>query len=80
MGLLDDLIEPPKFIPPCKVRTTLEQLEKSDADILRQALANKAWLNHTLSNALRDKQIYIDDKVLQRHRTNLCSCKLVDNA
>ena len=80
MGLLDNLTEPPKYIPACKVRTTLTQLDKSDADIFQKALDNTAWTNHTLSNTLAAKEIFIDDKILKRHRTGQCSCKLVKNA
>jgi len=80
MGILDNLNEPPKYIPTCKVRTILEQLDKTDAEILKKALANTAWTNHTLSNALAKKDIFLDDKILKRHRTNGCSCKLVNNA
>jgi hypothetical protein len=80
MGILDNLNEPPKYIPACKVRTTLSQLDKADKEILEKALANTAWTNHTLSNALAAKEIFIDDKILKRHRTSQCSCKSVNNA
>jgi hypothetical protein len=62
------------------VRTTLSQLDEADAENLQKALNNTAWANHALSEALRKKQLFIDDKILKRHRENQCSCKLVKNA
>ena len=59
----------------CKVRTLYETLEPKDAVLLRQYIDDvENWAATPLSNALRERNVVVDPKVISRHRKNLCSC------
>lgn len=78
--LLDNLT-PPQKIYPCRVRELYESLDKSDADILREAIGNiESWAAKTLSNALRERDVSLSDLSITRHRTNRCSCGKLNDA
>lgn len=77
MGILDGL-SLPKSLPNCKVRSTLASLEPADKEILSAALANPAWKAQTLSDALLNRGIALDGKLITRHRQELCSCKALE--
>lgn len=67
-------LEPVVKVLPCKVRTTLKHLETKDAEILKNALADKRWTAYTLSKALAERGLALSDKVISKHQTNTCSC------
>ena len=73
MGILDGL-ELPERIRSCKVRTTLDALDEADKEVLAKALENEKWKAATLSDALRQRGIELDGKLITRHRNKLCSC------
>jgi hypothetical protein len=76
MGLLDDLAPPLKVLP-CKVREVANTLSDKDASIFTEAVMNPEWGCTTLSNALSERGLSISDKAIKRHRTNVCSCRLL---
>jgi len=80
MGILDNLTEPPVFIPSCKVRTVMQTLDADDTKILLAALDNPKWNDNQLVKALAEKEIFIDNKAMKLHRTTKCSCRLITNA
>lgn len=78
--LLDDLT-PPQKIFPCRVRELYETLDKTDAEILRQAIgAVESWAAKTLSNALRERDVVLSDLSITKHRNNRCSCGKLNDA
>lgn len=74
MGLLDNL-EPVEAKKSCRVRTVLEGLDESDAQILRDALANEAkFSDYRLMVALRSRGVSLTGDAIHRHRGKVCSC------
>jgi len=74
MSLLSGMTPPVKQTP-CKVRTILEQLEASDAQILEQALSDPmTWPARTLQVALSQRKLIVSDVSIGRHRKGQCSC------
>jgi len=74
MGLLDDL-EPVVRITTCRVRTVMEELEKTDVQILQEALANEVkFSNYRLSVALNSRGVKLSEDAIRRHRLKRCSC------
>lgn len=72
-------LEPEKPVRNCKVRTVVEQLDAADADILRNALADKnKWRDYPLSKALEGRGIYISPNSITKHRAGACSCRFVN--
>lgn len=72
--MLEDLV-PPVFLPSCKVRSVLEQLEKSDAEILKNLIdSQNLWKPYALERALSTKGIDLGSKSISRHRKGECSC------
>ncbi len=59
----------------CKVRSLIESLDKKDAELLRGYIADtENWSAYSLSGALSKRGVVLDDKVIMKHRDNLCSC------
>lgn len=59
----------------CALHKLIETLDKTDRDILEQAVANVAlWTSNSLSNALRDRGIVIADHTITKHRNKVCVC------
>jgi hypothetical protein len=56
------------------VRTTLETLEKVDADILSAAVMNPDWQYQALETALGLRGIKLGGAIIKRHRLKGCSC------
>jgi hypothetical protein len=72
-------LEPTKPVRNCKVRTILEQLDEVDANILRDALADKMkWQDYPLSKALEGRGVHVSPNSLAKHRAGACSCRLVN--
>lgn len=67
-------LEPVVNVLPCKVRTTLKQLEAKDAEILNKALSDDRWTAYSLSRALSERGLALSDKVISKHQSNGCSC------
>ena len=67
-------LTPTKHIPPCKVREVLNNLEPSDQEILKKALADPAWGDKSLEKALNERGIKISDTPIRKHRKGRCSC------
>ena len=60
----------------CKVRTMIESLDKKDAELLAGYIADEEnWSAYTLSLALSKRGIALDDKVIAKHRSKLCTCE-----
>lgn len=73
MGLLDDLT-PPKKRWPCAVRTLVERLDTTDAEVLTSAVMNPEWRFLALETALFEKGLTLSQGVIKRHREKTCSC------
>jgi chaperonin GroEL (HSP60 family) len=68
-------LRPPSSKPACKVRTLLESLSETDAEILEAAVMDSAkWKVSTLSNELRKAGLIISEKPITSHRARQCSC------
>jgi len=74
MGLLNDLTPKQKVLA-CRVRDVAATLEATDSKILLDAVMDTNWGCTILSNALAERGIKLSDKVIKRHRTNVCSCR-----
>ena len=60
----------------CKVRSLVESLDKSDAELLKGYIADEDnWSAYTLSLALSKRGVALDDKVISKHRSKLCTCE-----
>lgn len=71
-------LAPKTKVGPCKVRRVIEDLEESDALILKSALADKAWRDLGLTEALNERGIDISNFAIRRHRRLECSCRKID--
>jgi hypothetical protein len=71
--MLEDLTLPVK-VWNCKVRTLKEELPKTDAAILEDAVMNPAWGCKTLQNELLKRGIKLSDTIIKNHREKRCSC------
>jgi hypothetical protein len=67
-------LTPPKKLTPCKVRDILETLDKSDKEILINALADSNWPDRTLANSLTERGLQVSDTPIRKHRAGRCSC------
>jgi hypothetical protein len=77
MGLLDSL-DPKKHLTPCRIRTVLNDLDKSDYEKLVAALDDeKTWPHYTLSKKLRPLGISVSADAITRHRIKVCSCSKI---
>lgn len=73
MGLLDDIEMPARNLP-CRVRTVINSLEKSDQKILADLVMNKDWPVQTLEHALKKKGVDLSGSSIRKHRARNCSC------
>lgn len=73
MGLLDDIELPVRNLP-CRVRTVIGELEKSDQKILTDLVMNNDWPVQTLEIALRKKGVNLSGSTIRKHRSRNCSC------
>lgn len=74
MGILDGL-DVIKHQRPCRVRAILDELDKSDKQILNEALADEAKFSHyKLSIALNKRNVHASEDAIRRHRNGICSC------
>ena len=71
--MLEDLSLPVKLYS-CRVRTVREEMSKTDAVILEDAVMNPAWPCKTLQNELLKREIKLSDTVIKNHREKRCSC------
>lgn len=67
-------LTPPNKVAACKVRTLLEKLDAKDSEILKNALADDAWSNVALTEALNKRGLQISENPVRRHRMKKCSC------
>jgi len=58
----------------CRVRTFRDTLDKSDQDILDEAMASGEFTPHELSIALLEKGVKLSRDSLKRHMRGVCSC------
>lgn len=73
--MLEGLKPPVRQNHVCKVAFYLNALKSNDAEILKQAIANKElWPARTLSNELAQRTIKIADTTITKHRNQLCAC------
>ena len=72
-------LEPNKPIRNCKIRTILGQLDETDGNILRDALADRnKWQDYPLSKALENRGIHVSPNSITKHRAGACSCRFVN--
>jgi len=71
--MLEDLTLPVKLYS-CRVRTVRDEMSKTDAAILEDAVMNPAWACKTLQNELLKRGIKLSDTVIKNHREKRCSC------
>lgn len=76
MGVLNGL-DPVKQLEPCKVGRTIIELEPDDAQILIQALEDPRWTARALSNALRDRGVFLAKDTLDNHMKRTCRCSKI---
>lgn len=77
MGMLDGL-NPINRITPCRIRTVLNDLDKSDYEKLNTVLKDeKHWPAYTLHKALRPLGVSVSADAIVRHRTKVCSCSKI---
>ena len=67
-------MKPTVYVPTCRVRTVLDQLDENDRKALEDYLTDENWLAHRLSQALRDRGVRISPNPITRHRRGQCSC------
>lgn len=77
MGLLDDLGEPKKFIPSCKIRNIAATLDEADGKIFISAVNDAKWPVAQLALALRERGITLTRETIRTHRNGLCSCSKI---
>jgi hypothetical protein len=58
----------------CIVARKSSELNQEDFDILQEALANPAWSNNGLADALTKEGFQITENSLRKHRKKLCAC------
>jgi hypothetical protein len=59
----------------CKIATIFEQLDEADASSLSDYLADSAtWSSNALSNALRERGVFVSIHTVLKHRKGLCAC------
>jgi hypothetical protein len=73
MSLLKGLT-PPSHIRKCFVAEKAAKLDKEDAKILFEAIADLAWGLQPLSTALAERGVELSRSTLERHRKGRCSC------
>jgi len=71
--MLEDLKPPSKELL-CPIAETALTLEPADAQILLNAVADKAWPMPALAIALRNKGINLNERRLYAHRNGQCPC------
>lgn len=79
MPLLDDLrgeqTRRDEARKKCRVAVIISALEDDDAADLREALNNLDDIKSpTIVKVLRDRQVTVSERVIQRHRSGGCSC------
>lgn len=73
--MLEGLTPPPNRLYGCKVAQVLNDLEPSDQEILKEALANThLWGHNPLARALKARGIDLSDTTIARHRSGECFC------
>ena len=73
--MLEGLTPPSNKAVYCKIDQILQTLDKSDAEILTNAIANPdLWGARTLSTALRERGISVADTTITKHRSGTCAC------
>jgi hypothetical protein len=71
-------MQPPKYIPSCKVRSILETLDDQDRKTLADALTNdKLWKPDALATELTNRGIPITKWPINKHRQGQCSCSKI---
>jgi hypothetical protein len=70
-------LTPTKKIKPCKIRTIIETLDKTDKDIFIKAIENRAFGARELAEALEQNKIYTSAAPIWRHRNGECSCSKI---
>jgi hypothetical protein len=67
-------LTPPAKIPPCMIRTVMNNLDGDDQKILRDALADRdAWSNRALSKALMQRGLPLGEKIVRDRRNQPCA-------
>lgn len=71
-------LQPRQYIAPC---AAIERVKKhpdtteEDVELMRQYLADvENWPARTLMTALKEKGIFMERKVIERHRDGRCPC------
>ena len=72
--MLENLRKPEPKQGSCKVAQIRETLDKSDRDILDQAIDDEGWAAKPLAKALKQLGIQISDTTVLRHRRRECCC------
>lgn len=59
----------------CLVTKVAESLDKDDAKILNDALADQGkWSSNALSEALGKRGVKLGDSTIRKHRDKMCLC------
>lgn len=61
----------------CRVRSFRDTLDKSDQDILDNAMTSGEFTPHELHMALFDKGVKLSRDSLKRHMRGVCSCSKI---
>jgi len=73
MGKLTGLT-PGKPAEPCKVGRILLELDKDDAQVLLDAMANPKWTSRALGIALTERGINVTGDTIKTHTQKACRC------
>ena len=73
--MLENLETPKNRAVYCKIDQILQELEVSDQEILKAAIADKdRWGAKTLQNSLRERGLSVADTTISKHRNKTCAC------
>jgi hypothetical protein len=64
----------PRDLRLCIVARKSSELSQEDFDILEQALANPAWSNNGLADALTKEGFAVTENSIRKHRKGICAC------
>ena len=73
--MLEGLSRPEPRAGFCKVADVASQLDDKDAAILMKAAEDLSWPAKALSRQLREREVFISDTTILRHRRRECPCK-----
>lgn len=78
--MLENMKPPVRENIGCKVVRLAATLDKNDAELLMQYVADNDWIAESLTVALSERGLNIGPGAIRLHRKNQCICSRVNNA